>query len=242
MEVLRRLGCLFLFPWLLAADDRKVDNNAHGWYNYFGDHPFGSSKWGAHLEGQYRRHDVITSWQQLLLRPGINYEVNSLLMLTAGYGFIRSYPYGDYPTGVAATPEHRIWQQAWLRYRTGKVRWTTRLRFENRFLGSTNRATGETNYRYENRFRGWQQIRVPLSERTYFTAYDEIWFYVKPYVSSSAFDQNRAYAALGVTLDPAWRFEVGYMNQAVLQRSGSVLESNHTLMVSLFSTAPFGKR
>ena len=45
---------------LATADDRKVDHNAHGWYNYFGDHPIGGSKWGAHLEGQYRRHDVIT--------------------------------------------------------------------------------------------------------------------------------------------------------------------------------------
>lgn len=243
MRVLRRAGIqLLALPLLLLAQYREIDHNAHGWYNYFGDHPIGRSRWGVHLEGQWRRHDVLTRWQQLLLRPGVNYEVNSVLMLTAGYGYIRSYPYGDFPAASAATPEHRIWQQAWLRYRTGNVRWTTRLRFENRFLGSRNQATGETDYRFENRFRGWQQIRVPLAGPLYFTAYDEIWFYVKPYVSSSAFDQNRAYAAVGFDLNPAWRFEAGYMNQAILQRSGAVLESNHTLMMSLFSTAPFGKR
>jgi len=33
----------------------QTDNNAHGWYMYFGDHAFGKSKSGAHLEGQWRR-------------------------------------------------------------------------------------------------------------------------------------------------------------------------------------------
>jgi hypothetical protein len=236
-----RFGAFALFSLLalspVRADDREVDHNFHGWYMYFGDHPLGNSKWGVHLEGQWRRHDVITKWQQLLLRPGINYQLNPTVMLTAGYGFIRSYPYGDFPAARTST-EHRIWQQAWLRYRTGNLAWSTRLRFENRFLGSVD-ETGKEFYRYENRFRGWQQIRVPIRGRTYFTAYDEVWFYVKPYVSNSAFDQNRAYAALGFNIDKDWRFEAGYMNQAVLQRSGRVLESNHTLMFSIFSTAPF---
>lgn len=219
-----------------AAQDRVVDNNFHGWFNYFGDHPFGDSKWGVHLEGQWRRNNVVTDWQQMLLRPGINYEVNKTLMLTAGYGFIRTYRYGAHPTARKFN-EHRIWQQAWLRYKTGKISWTTRLRFENRFLDTIEAGTGRQYFRFENRFRGWQQIRVPITAKTYFTAYDELWFYVPPYQSNSAFDQNRAYAAMGRMLGKAWRLEVGYMNQALLQRSGRVLESNHTLMVSLFSTA-----
>ena len=233
---------LLALPVFLSAEDRRVDHNVHGWYNYFGDHPIGKSPWGVHLEGQWRRHDVITRWQQLLLRPGVNYEVNGVLMLTAGYAYIRTYPYGDYPTSTAATPEHRIWEQALLRYRTDKVRWSTRLRLENRFLGSRNPATGETAYRYENRFRVLQQIRVPLKGPLYLTGYDEVWLYVKPYVSHSVLDQNRAYAALGFQWSPHWRFEAGYMNQAIWQRSGAVLESNHTLMFSLYSTGPFGKR
>lgn len=80
---------------------------------------------------------------------------------------------------------------------------------------------------------------MPLSRKTYFTAYDEVWFYVPPYVSNSAFDQNRAYAGIGLRLNPSWRAEVAYMNQAILHRSGSVLESNHTLVVSIFSNARF---
>jgi Protein of unknown function (DUF2490) len=231
-------ACLVAVP--LRAGDRPVEHNAHGWYNYFGDHALGRSKWGVHLEGQFRRHDVTNRWQQLLLRPGVNYEVSPKLMLTAGYAFIRSHSYSRYTASTPAAPEHRIWEQAWFRYRSGRTAWTTRLRFENRFLGATD-AAGARKYRFENRFRAWQQVRVPLSKRLYVTAYDEVWFFVKPYVSNSAFDQNRAYGAVGVNLSPEWRVEAGYMNQALLHRSGAALESNHTLVISIFSHARFGR-
>ncbi|HYZ85012.1 MAG TPA: DUF2490 domain-containing protein [Bryobacteraceae bacterium] len=224
----------------LLAEDRRIDNNFNGWVQYFGDHPLGTAKWGVHLEAQWRRHDGYARWQQLLLRPGVNYSVNNKLMLTAGYAFIRSYQYGDFPA-PARTNEHRIWEQALLRYGPRKASWSTRLRFENRLLGTYDAATQTRSWRFENRFRALQQIRVPITSATYFTAYDEIWFYVKPYRSASVLDQNRAYAALGYSLAPNWRVEVGYMNQAIWQRSGLALESNNTLMFVIISTAPFGK-
>ncbi len=229
-----------ILPAFGYAADRAVDNNLHGWFNYFGDHPFGKSKWGVHLEGQYRRHELILSWQQLMIRPAINYDVNKNLTLTAGYANVRSYSYSDLAPASRATMEHRLWQQALIRYRVDKAALTTRVRLEQRFLGSATLA--QPGYRYENRIRALEQITIPVRGRTYFTAYDEIWFYIKPYVSRSVFDQNRAYAAAGFRVNPAVRVEVGYMNQALFQRSGLVREANHTLMVSLFSNARFGRR
>jgi hypothetical protein len=210
----------------LCAQERVHDHNLHGWYSYFGDHPLGGSRWGVHLEAQVRRREVVAKWQQLLFRPGVNYQLSKSVMLTAGYAFVRSPAH-----------EHRLWQQAWIRYRTGRVGWSTRLRFENRFLESG------PGFRYENRFRAWQQIKVPIARGKYVTAYDEFWVYVKPYVSNSWFDQNRAYAAVGFDLSRDFRLETGYLNQAVLARDGRRLDFHHTIMVSLFSTAPlFGGR
>jgi hypothetical protein len=225
-----------------AAVAQVTDHNLNAWGMYFGDHPIGQSRWGVHLEGQWRRNDGFNRWQQLLLRPGVNFEVNKLLLLTGGYAFINSYPYGQFPTLAKATPEHRIWEQALLRYKTGKLSWSTRLRFENRFIGARNAAGVLTDYRYENRFRAWQRATVPLSPRYYVTAYDEIWLYVKPYVSSSALDQNRAYIAFGRRFGPAWEFEAGYMLQSIRQRTGRVTEANHTLMFTVTSRQPFGHR
>lgn len=225
---------------VLAAADRVNDANFHGWYNYFGDHPLGKSRWGLHLEGQWRRSDGITRWQQLLLRPGVNYQIHPRVMLTAGYGFIDTFKYGEFPV-QARFPEHRIWQQAQIRSNTGKVVWTTRLRFENRFLGVMENGA-VARYRYENRFRALQRITVPLKGKLFFTAYDEIFVYVKPYVSASAIDQNRAYVALGWRLKPGWNLETGYMMQTLLQRNGRVREDNNTIMISVVSTAPFRRR
>jgi len=223
-------------PFLAATQDREIENNLHGWYHYIGSHPIGKSKWGLHLEGQFRRHNGITQWQQLLLRPGVNYQLNSKIMLTAGYGFARSHRYSDYAAPGPATHEHRFWEQIRFQYSSKLVSWFTRIRFENRFLSTTN-AAGQAGYRYENRLRLFQQGTVPLAARTYVTAYDEFWIYVKPYVGSSAFDQNRAYGAFGIKVRPDWRVELGYMNQALLQRSGRALESNHTMIFAVYGTA-----
>ena len=223
------------------AADRPTDHHAHGWLAYFGDHPIAGSRWGAHLEAQVRRHDLGGSWQQLLLRPGLNFQANKKLTLTLGYAYARSHRYNDHVAVLPPTGEHRIWQQAWFRY-GGNIRWSTRLRFENRFIGTVD-ASGKTGSRYENRLRAWQQITVPLSQRFYATGYDEIWMYVKPYQSNSAFDQNRAYGGIGLKAKPHWRLEAAYLNQALLHRSGARLEQNHTFVLSLFSDAPiFGGR
>lgn len=219
-----------------AGQQRVTENNAHGWFNYFGDHPIGGSRWGAHIEGQWRRHNVVTQWQQLLLRPGVNYKVNDKLMLTFGYAFIETWPYGERPAVRSRVPEHRLWYQGEFRYRQGKAAWSTRLRFENRWV-----RAGD-HFRYEDRMRMLQRFTYPAAGKLYFTAYDEFWVYIKPFVSNSWFDQNRAYAAVGHRFNANWRMEVGYMNQALLQRNGRTLESNHTLMVSMFSSAPFGRK
>jgi hypothetical protein len=216
----------------LRAQQRITDHNAHGWFNYYGNHQLGQSRWGIYAEGQWRRHDIVTQWQQLLLRPGVNFDVNKYLTLTTGYAFIRTYRYGDFPAAAAKNNEQRLWHQGLLRYKTGDISWTSRVRLENRFLSS----------RYENRIRLWQQARIPLSQNYYLNAYEEAWFYMKPYVASSLFDQNRAFVGLGRTITPALRIEAGYLNQTILQRSGSVLEVNHTLMISLYGNGRISRR
>jgi hypothetical protein len=213
-----------------AAQDRQLQQSSRVWFAYSGDHPFGDSRWGVHLEGQIRLRDGLAEWQQFLVRPAVNYQANRLLMLSAGYAYVRSYPRSP----SAPHNENRIWEQARLTYRSGDVAWASRFRFENRFVEAAN---GQ--HRFENRVRALQQATVPVSKRFYVTGYDEIFIWVKPYQAVSLFDQNRAYAGLGFNLRPKWRFETAYMNQVLLVRSGRVLELNHVLVFSVFSSAAF---
>ena len=84
---------------------RQYTTNYNGWYMYMGDHPV-SNKWGVHLEAQFRRHEVILSGQQLLLRTGINYHFNHNVFATAGHCFVETYRYGAFAS-TSDFPENR---------------------------------------------------------------------------------------------------------------------------------------
>jgi hypothetical protein len=226
-------GLLFCAGGMLA----QADHNAHGWFMYFGDHPLGKSQWGLHLEGQWRRHDVVAKWQQLLLRPAVNYQVSKNVMLTGGYAFVETYRYGDFPARQRF-PENRIWQQALITTRFRGQDWQHRLRLEQRFFGGYAA-------RYENRFRYLLRTSIPLpfaNRKYYLGLYDEIMYNFGRDVAFNVFDQNRAYVALGRSIARDTRLEIGFLEQTIQQRNGRVFEHNHTLQVAIYSKLPFGRR
>lgn len=243
---------LFGLPVSLLGQqtDRIRAVNENGWYMYFGDHHLGD-RWGVHLEGQWRRNNLITKWQQLLLRPGVNYDVNENVMLTAGYAFIDTWPYGEAPVALRF-PEHRFFQQALVRHRIGSTQTSHRYRLEQRLLGEmgldANGAAAVNRYRYENRFRYMFRINVPLSGCAvekgdwYLGLYNELFVNFGRNVAANIFDQNRAYAALGYSLGKMGNLELGYVQQTLLQRSGRVLEYDHTFQLAVYSNLPFKKR
>ncbi len=220
-----------------AVASAQVANNSNGWYNYFGDHPLGNSKWGIHLEGQWRRGDLGLNGQQLLLRPAINYQLHKKIVLTGGYGYVRTYRYGEFPVRERFD-EHRTFEQAAITQRFLGLNWMNRLRFEQRhFQGFA--------ARYENRFRYMLRTNIPLpfdDKRNYIGIYDECFYNFGKQVGPNVFDQNRAYIALGRNLGHQTSVEVGFMEQTVQQPNGRIFEHNHTLMVSITSKAAFKKR
>ncbi|MCS7024328.1 MAG: DUF2490 domain-containing protein [Bryobacteraceae bacterium] len=213
---------------------------------YFGDHPWRSqSRWGLHLEGQWRRHDVLPRAQQLLLRPALNYEVSRNLILTGGYAWVSTHRYGQFPVQVPF-PEHRLWQQLLLKHAAGKVQLSHRYRLEQRFLGEpVARAEGTRHlerYRYENRFRYMLRALVPLKGKYALALFDEWMVNFGRNVASNVFDQNRAYVALAYQLPRSSRLELGYMHQLIQQRNGKVFENNHTFVVGIHSTFSLSKQ
>lgn len=231
-----------------STPGRVWDANQHGWYMYFGDHQV-RGKWGVHLEGQVRRHDVITAWQQLLLRPGVNYQLNDKTLLTLGYAYVKTHPYGEYPIDNAF-PEHRLYQQLLVKHRIGTTRLQHRFRTEQRFLGRVipdNGGTAKVDFwRYQNRFRHFVKAEVPFGRKDkkgpwYGALYNEVFINFAPKQGVTVFDQNRAYAAVGYDYGRIGKLEIGYMNQVLSRRSGTIIEVNHTLQIGFFSNLAFGK-
>jgi hypothetical protein len=213
------------------------DHNLHGWYVYAGDHPV-SGRWGIHLEAQWRRHDVIVRPQQLLLRPGVNFRVNDRIALSAGYAYVTTHRYGDYPA-AAPFPEHRLHQQATVRHGPASFEMQHRFRLEQRWIGQPGLPE---RWRYQNRFRYMARAQVPIRGPWYLAVQDELFLNVRPLQGARVFDQNRAFAGIGRRLRWSTRVEFGYMQQTLLQRNGQVLEFNHTLHLGVYSALPFRKK
>lgn len=232
-------------PFLANAQTIQ-DTNTHAWFMYFGDHPV-SNKWGVHLEGQMRRAHTGLTWQQLLLRPGVNYQVNPHFMLTGGYAYVRSWPYGDYPAR-AAFPEHRFFEQALIRHKIKALPIQHRLRLEQRLVGIVPApAAGVESWQTRNRFRYMLRGDIPLpmqingQKRFGIALYDEFFVQFGANHGIRYLDQNRAYGALTYKLTKFNRVEFGYLHQYIPQRNGLIVEHNHTLQFAWFSTTPLRK-
>lgn len=220
--------------------------NANSWFMYFGDHPIKKGPWGLHFDGQFRRQGIGQKWQQLLLRPGVNYDVNKNVQLSGGYAFIRSHPYGDFP-GRFNVPEHRLWEQLILKQRVGKAGLAHRFRLEQRYIGIKDDPGGREqvlDYIRRNRVRYFIKGTIPIggADGRYFVgAYNEVMFNFGKNLANNVFDQNRAYLAIGRKIRGLGAVEIGYLQQTVQQGNGRVFEFNHTLQVGLFSSRRLGR-
>jgi hypothetical protein len=232
----------------LHAATRENANHMHAWYMYIGDHAF-SKRWGVHLEAQFRRVGLLTQPQQLLLRTGINYQLNAHAIFTAGYCFVETYPYGDFPV-KSTFPEHRIWQQLQVKQQLGAFEWISRFRLEQRFSNlavehPVTQIAEPGDAVYTNRFRLMHRFSIPFRGKIiqdgswYLSAYDEFFINFGPQVSSNLFDQNRAYLALGYKLKGVGKLEMGYLEQTIIKPNGLQVENNHTFQLGLLSTIDF---
>lgn len=225
----------------LAGDQH--DHNANLWLTYAGDHPVAEA-WGMHLEAQVRRSDWGGDWQQLLLRPGVRYTLNDRVSFSAGYAFVNTFPYGDYPS-PETFPEHRAWEQVTVKVPFLGLDWVNRLRLEQRFIGELEADAGGGyevgDYRYENRVRYLLRTTIPLDapRKTYLVLWDEVFVNFGSEVVGNTFDQNRFFVGIGRVLGRGFRLEAGFMEQTLQRRGGHIWEHNHTLALYLLSSTPF---
>ena len=236
----------FLSPLPSFAQNNRLNtSNQIGWYAYFGTFKL-SNKVGLHTEYQFRRTNVITDWQQSLLRVGLNYSLHPALQLGVGYGWIESFPYGDIPLNAFGKQytEHRIYQMATLSQKVGKVDFSHRFLLEQRFVGkyASADATRETEFPLLHRMRYMVRMQVPLKgneiqdKTPYLAVYDEVFVGFGHQVNANVFDQNRIGVLLGYRFNKTVRLEGGYLNQT--QQYGrmingkSVFQNNNGFIIS----------
>ncbi len=251
---MKKIIAVVLILWistiqLFAQTQRVYANNLNSWFIYNGDHKI-SNKWGVHLETQIRRNDFFLNSQQLLLRAGVNYHINSNVFLTAGYCFVNTYPYGEFPS-KATFPENRLWEQIQLKSQFAKFENINRIRLEQRFvnvpvLQNKNYVPGSEIY--SNRIRYMTKFSLPLNKKTidkasvYVTTFDEIFISFGENVGQNIFDQNRAFIGVGYKLPTIGKLEMGYLNQLLFKPDNIRVENNHTILMAFNANFNFLKQ
>lgn len=243
---------IFVIAFLLTvlttfSIQAQTVNQFNSWWMYFGNHRISDKIW-LHTEYQFRRSDFAADWQQSLARIGVDYYLPNKTMVTAGYGWIVSFPYGEQPIDLSFN-EHRIWQQLILQQSTGRFYFHHRYRMEQRFLENVSRNSSDEKvtdgYRFRQRARYRLLVTVPLSHKTledntlFFAAYDEPFLGFGKGIQRNILDQNRLYFALGWRFTANTNIQMGYLNHYVVKSNGDLREENHTLQVALTHNMDF---
>lgn len=218
----------FLFIILISlkfkGQNRISNHNQIGWYAYNGTFKL-DEKFSVHTEYQWRRNDYIETWQQGLLRVGLNFQLNPTVQFRVGYAWAETFPYGEIPLNGMGKDftEHRIFEMATLSQKSGIVDISHRIMLEQRWVGRYSNATltKEDQFPFMNRARYMVRAQVPLkgnsiSDKTpYAAVYDEIFIGFGKNVGENVFDQNRLGILLGYKFNGKVRVEGGYLNQIV---------------------------
>jgi hypothetical protein len=236
--------CFFLITFFVSSASiaqKQIVSQNHSWAMYFGNHRL-TDRWGIHSEYQWRRHDFFNSWQQSLMRLGVDYYSKNQAQFTLGYGWIKTFAYGDQPVDHSFN-EHRIWQQLVLKNNIGRVEFNHRYRLEQRFLEQwklmPTDSYEQNGHVFRNRVRYRFMATVPLSRKelndnTLFLAvYDEPFLQFGKGVAKNILDQNRLYFALGWRFTKDFNIQLGYLNQYIVKTDGIKAERNHTLQIGV---------
>ena len=229
----------------LGQNSRIHTSNTIGWYNYFGTFKV-SQNFGVHTEYQWRRNQIITDWQQSLLRVGVHYNLNPRVLFRVGYAWVETFPYGEYSINGLGRDftEHRIFEMVQLSHKEADVDLSHRFMLEQRFVGrySSENETTEDEFPLLNRFRYMIRLQTPLigneikDDIPYVLLYDEIFVGFGENVQANIFDQNRIGILLGYRFNKNVRIEGGVLNQTLQfgrQINGkNVIQNNNGIILN----------
>jgi hypothetical protein len=217
--------------WLAGPAAAQSVDDAGLWPGWFGQgdlQPDGcpGDAWKWWFDGQVRFLDDTDGFNQSLVRPGIGRSITERSALWVGYAWIYTSPV-DGPI----FNEHRVWQQWTWSHEVDDWKLSHRSRLEQRFVETGN----DTGLRFRQQFR--LERTLPAFTDLSFVGWDEIFYNLNDtdWGAEAGFDQNRAFAGVGFTMDPncRWRTEIGYLNQVTASSSGPD-RVNHILSVNFY--------
>lgn len=193
-----------------------------------------NDKWSAYVDFGFRRTEWLNKWNQILVRPGITYNLNNKVSATIGTAYFSHY------TVSFIRPEYRGWQQLLFSETFGRVIVNQRFRAEQRFIQKAVANELIDDYSYCNRFRYQLSMQLALNRKKienktlYLAISDEIIINSGKEITNNYFDQNRLAIGLGNKTNEQLNILVSYMNVLIQKANVDSFENNNTLVINLY--------
>jgi hypothetical protein len=226
-----------LFPFLLlgqAPQTKEVNQQVQTWVSLntvtkFGDH------WGIVADVHVRENEFFESNNFYFLRGGITCIPNPSVSLTGGYAHMWLAPTKEGWSTYA--DENRIYQQAQLNTKIGKVSVIQRLRNEQRWQEKMANDEPTDEWRFTDRVRYLASFNIPVFSNKKWPLLvlsDEILIHFGKEVIYNTFDQNRFFIGIKQNINPNLSFDLGYMNVYQQKYSGYQYDMNHTIRLFFY--------
>lgn len=193
-----------------------------------------SPKINFNFDVQLRSKDNFDGLRNILIRPGISYNLNKKWSIGSGYTYIATETDKFSPL-KSTLSENMVWEQIFLMSKINKLVLLSRVRLEQRFIGQQELDI------FSERLRIFDKLMIPLSESKqlnegiYLAVQDEILFNIqnKKDLNNHFFDQNRALLALGHYFNKNISSELGYQMNVVKGKTETI--NRHILQITLLS-------
>jgi hypothetical protein len=191
--------------------------------------------WGVVADAHIRENGFFESNNFYFLRTGASYIPSASVSLTLGYAHMWLAPTKDGWSTYA--DENRIYQQAQLVTKVGKVSVLQRLRNEQRWQEkiADDESTGEN--RFTNRVRYLVSFTIPVFNNKKWPSLvlaDELLIHFGKEVVYNTFDQNRIFVGIRQNINPKLSYDFGYMNVYQQKYTGYQYDMNHTIRLFFY--------
>ncbi len=193
-----------------------------------------SPKFNISFDAQLRSKDNLEGIRTIIIRPGINYNINKKLSMGIGYAYITTQTDKDSPLKPTLL-ENMVWEQALVTSHIKNILVFSRVRLEQRFIEQQSQDV------FSQRLRLFNKFFIPLSKTNnindgvYLALQDELLFNVqnKNDLNTHLFDQNRALVGLGHHFSNYLTSELGYQMIALKGKTENI--NRHILQLTLLT-------
>jgi len=240
-QPLSLLFLLIVFAPSSIAQKKEVNNQVQTWVSINSTVRV-TPKFGFIADAHMRRNNFLSDPSFYFVRVALNYWLRENVTMALGYGEMWVAPSKG---GHHFAKEDRIYQQAQMSSKVGKVEVLQRLRNEQRWQEKIVNDKFINSYKFTDRIRYLLSFNIPFSPNRHYPSLvisDELLVQFGKEVIYNTFDQNRVFTGIKQRVSKSLSFDLGYMVVYQQKTSGYQFDRNETWRWFFYYTPDFRKK